>query len=174
MGTVGKLIRDSFGRGFGLSQKMLDGVPNDRFARLATPGGVTVHSNHPAFIYGHLSLYPHRIAEMLGLDVPETSYSDAYLDLFKGGAECLDDAEGSIYPSRDEIIGLFTTAHEAIAAKVAELPDEAFDVETPNERYRQVFPTTGIVTNFLLTSHLMLHIGQMSAWRRCEGLGSVM
>jgi hypothetical protein len=35
-------------------------------------------------------------------------------------------------------------------------------------------PTIGAVANFLLSAHHMMHLGQVSAWRRAVGLGSVL
>jgi hypothetical protein len=43
----------------------------------------------------------------------------------------------------------------------------------PDESRRERFPTVGAATNFLLNDHLMFHAGQVSAWRRAVGLGSV-
>jgi hypothetical protein len=37
---------------------------------------------------------------------------------------------------------------------------------------KQLFPTLGSVQTFYCGGHMMMHLGQMSAWRRMEGLGS--
>ncbi|MEO0630202.1 MAG: hypothetical protein AAFY46_05680, partial [Planctomycetota bacterium] len=52
--------------------------------------------------------------------------------------------------------------------------DAALAAPTPVERYRQRFPTVMCAVDFLITSHQMLHLGQLSAWRRIKGLGSAM
>ena len=33
-----------------------------------------------------------------------------------------------------------------------------------------MFPTVGAAINFYLTGHVMMHAGQISAWRRCMGM----
>jgi hypothetical protein len=37
-------------------------------------------------------------------------------------------------------------------------------------RSREMFPTLGAVVAFYLGGHVMNHLGQLSAWRRCLGL----
>jgi hypothetical protein len=37
---------------------------------------------------------------------------------------------------------------------------------------RELFPTIGSVQAFYCGGHMMMHLGQMSAWRRMEGLGT--
>ena len=39
-------------------------------------------------------------------------------------------------------------------------------------RMKELFPTIGAVSAFLLSGHQMSHFGQISAWRRFVGLGS--
>jgi hypothetical protein len=34
-------------------------------------------------------------------------------------------------------------------------------------------PTVGAAVNFMLGGHLQMHLGQVSAWRRAMGLGSI-
>ncbi len=48
------------------AKRLLVGIPVDRFARFAAPGRQVVESNHPAFILGHLSLYPANVVRLLG------------------------------------------------------------------------------------------------------------
>ena len=43
--------------------------------------------------------------------------------------------------------------------------------ENPNEgRMRELFPTIGAATGFYVGGHVMIHMGQISAWRRAMGL----
>ena len=43
----------------------------------------------------------------------------------------------------------------------------------PVERWQQKFPMVGSVLGYLLIHHEGYHLGQLSAWRRFRGLGSV-
>jgi hypothetical protein len=41
-------------------------------------------------------------------------------------------------------------------------------------RIKEIFPFVGLAINFMLNNHNMMHVGQVSAWRRAMGLPSVM
>ena len=56
--TLGNIIADTLQLSLGYADRLLTGIPADRFARFATVGGTAVNSNHPAFVYGHLCLRP--------------------------------------------------------------------------------------------------------------------
>lgn len=162
-------------RMMGLSEALLKGVDAKRFARFTAPGGKAVHANHPAFIYGHLSIYPAFILNTAGEDPAGAAAPEAFGDLFKHGAECKDDPEGTIYPAMDEIVGAFTKGHKAVIERVKSWPGsklaEKHSIEGP---MGEAFPTVGHIANFMLLAHTMMHLGQMSTWRRAEGLGSAM
>ncbi|TVP99349.1 MAG: DinB family protein [Planctomycetaceae bacterium] len=168
---IGPMIADSARLGVAYAQRLLAGIPADRFARLATVDGHAIESNHPAFIFGHLSLYPSRIVSELGADAATIEPSDEYVRWFDHRAACVDDPDGGIYPPMDEITERFFAAH-ALAIEVLQAADDSrFVVENPNEAMRAKFATIGSMHGFYVGGHLMLHIGQLSAWRRMIGLG---
>ena len=150
-------------------------IPADRFGRFSTSAsGEPVNSNHPAFVYGHLCLYPGRCAEMLGAADSELKASDAYEALFAPNVECRDDTDGSIYPSKDELVSKFMQGQASAIELILNASDAKLLEDTPVERYRERFPYVGSVVAFLTSGHAMMHLGQVSAWRRFEGLGSAM
>jgi hypothetical protein len=153
------------------AEGVLKGIDPATFARFATQNGKPVQSNHPAFVFGHLSTYPKRIATALGvntIDNPPT-----FEDLFKAGVTCVDDPNGTIYPNREVILNHYFKAYDAVQALIARTSDADFLKPNPNEgRSRELFPTIGAMTTFILGGHQMMHIGQVSAWRRFMGLGS--
>ena len=52
---------------------------------------------------------------------------------------------------------------------------ETFAADNPMEgRMKEMFPTVGVAVNFLVNNHVMMHLGQISTWRRLMGLGSAM
>ena len=57
---------------------------------------------------------------------------------------------------------------------LAQTADEKFAEENRNERMRSRFSTVGAMHNFYTGGHFMIHMGQVSAWRRMMGLGSAM
>ncbi len=159
-----------------MANMMLTDVKPETFARQPRLASGLVKTNHPAFVFGHLATYPAGWLQAAGLPVPaECNVPANWKDLFGAGAECRDDAEGTIYPPMAEIVAAFNRTHEAALAAFPALTDAQLAGPNPREgRLREMFPTLGGLLMFYVTTHAMLHIGQVSAWRRCFGLGSVM
>ncbi len=153
------------------AEKLLRDIPAERFARLPALGGVIIQTNHPAWVCGHLSLYPARMLRMVGMDASPAAPPDRWTDLFKGGSPCLDDPSGKHYPPRDELVSTLLRASAELLDRVEGIEDEILDRPNPDEQYRQVFPTVGAAFVVLLCSHVAMHMGQVSAWRRCMGMG---
>jgi len=134
-------------------------------------GGVEVKSNHPAFVLGHLALYPQRIMQHLHLPAGSAEYPAGYEALFRNGVECQDDPNGTIYPPMKELSERFFASYRAAIEAVKAAPDGVFDEPNPVEgRLRDLFPTVGMAINFYLVGHVQVHLGQVSAWRRAMGL----
>ncbi len=172
MPSIGPMFADSARLSLGYAERMLVGVTADRFARFAQIGGQVIESNHPAFIYGHLSLYPCRIVEQLGGDASSIKPTQLYLEKFSHTAKCMDDPDGSSYPAMEEIVERMLTAHRAAEVSLRAADDALFLTENANEAMRGKFATTGSMHGFYMGGHVMMHIGQVSAWRRMMGLGA--
>ncbi|MEM8835836.1 MAG: DinB family protein [Planctomycetota bacterium] len=136
------------------------------------PAGV--NTNTPSFVFGHLAIYPDGILEMLGRgDLAQPS--ERFKALFDHGCECLDGEEAAAtYPPMNEIVARYKDRHEVAIKALSEATDEQLSEENPHERMRERFPTKGSMINFLLGAHAMMHLGQVSAWRRCMGMGPAM
>lgn len=171
MPNIGPMIAASARLGLGYAERLLKDVSPDRFARFAQIGDTVINSNHPAFIYGHLSLYSPRIMDGLGVDSSTFQPSEKFQQLFSKDAKCVDDPDGSIYPSMDEITAALLDGTRAAADALDAAADELFLGENANEAMRSKFPTMGAMFGFYMGGHFMLHMGQMSAWRRAEGMG---
>jgi len=152
------------------AENLLVGIEPSSFARLPVVNGETININHPAFTYGHLSLYPGRIAGIMQLQDKELAAPDSYKDLFAIGSKCLDDQAGSIYPSMDELVKAFTFGHNKLLEVLPYIKNEAFFKVNEEERTKERFPTVGSFLVYLLTAHINTHLGQVSSWRRCVGL----
>ncbi len=175
MGQTAETITGTAARGIGLAGMLLKDVTPEMFARLPVQDGARVMTNHPAFALGHLSVYPSRVFILAGRDPEEVSLPDEQEELFKIGAVCVDDPDGAIYPPMAEVGQGFQHGYAAALQLVMGLDDETLGgPHQGGEAYQKMFPTLGVATNFLLNSHLMMHLGQVSAWRRFMGLGSAM
>lgn len=171
MPNIGPLIAASARLGLGYAERLLKDVPPEQFARFAVIGDTTIQSNHPAFVYGHLSLYAPRVIEQLGGNASKFAPSARFVELFSKDAKCVDDPGGTIYPPMDEVTSAVLDGYQAVAEALEAADDEIFVLENPNEAMRAKFPTLGAMHAFYVGGHFMLHMGQMSAWRRMMGLG---
>ena len=170
--TIGNVIADSLSLGLGYADRLLTDVSAETFAHLARPGENIIESNHGAFIYGHLTLYAPRIIGELGGDTSAFPITEGDNALFSKDANCQHDSDGSIYPPMHEITDRFKTYYLAAMQQLRESNDETFSKPNPaGGRLTELFPTLGSVHAFYAGGHLMLHMGQMSAWRRMSGLG---
>lgn len=166
-------------RGLGLAEKMYTDISPELFSRkprFSSNGkDVVVECNHPAFVYGHLSLYPARLSGFLGIDASAFAAPAAWTDLFKAGSECKDDPEHTIYPKKDVLTAAFQKGYTGFLEAFAKIDDAVLLQPHPDEAIRtKFFPTLGAASIFMLTSHVTFHVGQISTWRRCYGLPSAM
>ena len=175
MATIGPILAASGKLGLGYAELLLKDIRPDQFARLARPGGVIIQSNHPAFAFGHLSLYPQRVMQLVGQPLGETATPPAWDELFKAGCECRDDADGAIYPPMAEVSNKFFAAYKTAIGAIASADDAIMHKENPAEgRMKELFPTIGAALGFFVGGHVQMHLGQISAWRRAVGLSGVM
>lgn len=167
MNTIGSVITQPFSIVRRYAEGLLKGINPADFGK--KPKGIDFST--PAFNYGHLSIYPERVLEMIGR--PELMRKDEkWTELFAAGKPCQDDPAATIYPPMDEIVRRFNERYEAAVKAVREAPDEVFYKPNPNEKMRDMIPTAGGVVAFMLDGHIHNHLGQVSVWRRIMGLGS--
>lgn len=173
MGQVAELIVTCGRRARTFGEKLLAGVQPGQFARKPRADGKVIDTNHPAFVYGHLSLYPARILGFLKLDPAPAAVPVAWVQLFNPGTPCHDDPDGRIYPPMAELTAAYCRTYDAVLAALPGVSDAALAAPTPDERYRAFLPVVGAAALSMLNNHPALHFGQISAWRRCMGLGPV-
>ena len=170
--SLGNVIADSLKVSLSYAERLTTDLVASRFARFAAPGGVVVVSNHPAFVYGHLSLYAPKILMQIGHPAP--TVPSEFEIAFSKDATCRDDADGGLYPSMAETLELFREGYRMVSGALRNTSDAVFQQPNPSEgKMRELFPTIGSVQTFYCGGHMMMHLGQMSAWRRMEGLGAV-
>lgn len=172
MPNIGPMFAASGKLGVGYAQMLLAGVNDEECSRFARIGDTVIESNHPAFILGHLTLYPTRVVGQLGEDIQTVAPPDNYEKLFSHEAKCVDDPDRKIYPPLDEITAVMMDGYGKAIKLLEATADDAFLAENPIERLRERFPTLGSALGFYVGGHMMMHLGQMSAWRRAMGLGS--
>lgn len=155
----------------GYAERLLKDVTPEIFARHPVVNGKLVTINHPAFVLGHLALYPILIAEMTGISAKGMEIPANYADLFTMGAPCHDDLTGTIYPAMSELVRTFFTATDTLIASLDAIPLDRLDMPLENPSRRERFGTVGGFLTYILLAHPQSHLGQISGWRRCMGLG---
>jgi hypothetical protein len=165
--ATGSMIAASAKVSRSYAERLTKGIDASKFAR--KPKGVD--ANHPAWILGHLSVYPDKLLPLLGRAEIAEPVDAALEALFDLKSACRDDPDGSIYPSMGEIVERYNARHDTVLGLLDETPDEVF--AKPNTMAMQDrFPTVGHITTFMLIGHPMLHLGQLSTWRRCMGMSA--
>lgn len=173
MGNLATTLTAPQGPLFYYAEGLLKDVPAEKFARVPTGKDGPIETNHPAFIFGHLSIYPAKVMEMLAVKDSGISNPAGFEELFSAGKECRDDPDGSIYPEMEAVTSHFFDGHRRMFAKIAELGDE--HLAQPHgltSDFAKNFPSRAAIAAFMVGPHPFSHIGQMSVWRRCMGLGS--
>ncbi len=161
-------------RTLGYAETLLKGIDPKTAAKFPRFGSTVITTNHPVFVYGHLAIYPKRMLELVGKDPSAVAAPEAYTALFSAGVECVDDVDGKVYPGLDEVAGNFFAWSKIAIETLGGVGDDVLTKENPNEKSRASFPTVGGVLLFLTNNHPMMHLGQVSAWRRCYGLPAAM
>jgi hypothetical protein len=149
------------------AKAVLEPVPEGIFAHLFHP-----QVNHPAFCVGHLAIYPNKALGLMGRsDLVVTLPFDE--TVFQDGAPCVE--QDGRYPGKEVLLPVFFDRYAAVVEALATFPEARLADANPMEgRMREMFPTLGCALNFLFNNHVMMHLGQVSAWRRLAGLGSAM
>jgi hypothetical protein len=171
MTTIGQILYDASSVAVRYSKRLTNDVPAQQFGRFASPGGVIVHSNHPAFVVGHLALYPEKALKLLGIEPTAAKPSDQLVQLFSKDMACVDDPEGKIYPAKDVLLEFFTQAYEEARTAIRDTSDATLKQPTADDSpMKTLFPTVGAMLAFYMDGHVLMHMGQVSAWRRMQGM----
>jgi hypothetical protein len=124
--------------------------------------------NHAAWVLGHLTSV---FDSMIAVWGEKPTMSPEWKELFNVPSRPLPDR--SKYPSKAELWDAYEKAYRRIVERVRQARPEEFDQEFPNPRLRPLLPTVGMAMVHILTSHQGQHLGQLSAWRRAQGMPGV-
>jgi hypothetical protein len=79
-------------------------------------------------------------------------------------------SERSAYPPAAELWDALKTGYRALGDALRTAPPEKLQAAHTIPFLTTLLPTVGDVVAHLLTTHLALHTGQLSMWRRLKGL----
>jgi hypothetical protein len=144
-------------------QRLVGDIADLRLAEQPAPG-----VNHPAWVIGHLAWTADRVLEKLG--APET-LAPEWKTLFGRGST--PSSSRAVYASKDELLRALERAYEQLRQKAASLSPEQLAEPTTDPRAKETLPTLNDIVTFVMTGHMGVHLGQISAWRRMIGLPSL-
>ena len=142
--------------GYGL--RLMDDLSDADFA---TRAGAGAHA--PAWIVGHLCVIADLAVRLAG---GTPSLPAEWRERF--GLKSVDDQRPG-GPTRAELVERFRERHDAAVAALLAASAERRAAPQQSEFFRTELPTVGDFLAHLLTSHLSLHLGQLSLCRRLLG-----
>jgi len=147
----------------GFAKKAMADVDEAKLQHQPAPG-----MNTPAWIIGHLCVVADYAAQLLGqpLNCPKEWHQSYGIGS--------DPTKPAVTPSKAELLSRLEAQHARVAEAVARATPEQLAAPHPFERLKATMPTVGDLMLNVMTAHPMLHLGQLSAWRRLMGLGSVL
>ncbi len=135
-------------------------IGDERMAEQPMPG-----VNHPAWILGHLCFSADRGRSLLGHDkiLPEE-----WTPRFGPGSKLT--AVRGEYPAKEVLLNAVDVGFELLRRQAGNATPEQFAKPNPNPFSKDILHTTKDAVAFLLTGHLGVHLGQLSVWRRMQGI----
>lgn len=146
------------------AEMLLADITEEEMTSIPHPG-----MNHPAWILGHLTLGAGLAAQLLG---GELTTDEAWMEKFGPGSTPISDR--SAYPTKAELIEKLTEAYTKADERVSQATEGQLSAPNETPFFQEQFPTIEDLLTHLLTTHASMHLGQLSAWRRCLGKGSVL
>jgi hypothetical protein len=166
--SIGSMIAAGLRMAIGYGGKLCEDIPADRFGRMPHPS-----MNSALFNMAHLAIYTERCLQMIGRQDLARPVDPVWEQCFRNGAPCVE--QDGRYPSKDAILKHFTERYGVVAGALEAADDTVFTQPNPmGGRMSEMLPTIGAAVMFLCGSHLQMHLGQVSAWRRAMGMGGVM
>lgn len=145
------------------AKRLTKDLPAEKWAFQPAP-----KTNHAAWVIGHLAASADLTLTFVGQ--PSTAPKD-WEKLFGWNSSPSPDAK--LYPAGATLIKALEDYHAQVAAAVQKVPAADFAKPFPIEAWRSFAPTIGDAFFIMLGSHENIHLGQLSAWRRVQGLPSV-
>lgn len=123
--------------------------------------------NHPAWTFSHLNAYhPVLVALLQGEDCDDPKDHPF-------GMQSKPEGNAAVYLPKGDLLATFRTGHQSVADALTAADEAALAAPIPIERWKTVFPKVSSCLGYLMLVHESTHLGQLSAWRRVQGLPSV-
>ncbi len=124
--------------------------------------------NHAAWIIGHLACTCDVVMMVLGQPkVAPAGWRERF------GARTIPVADRAAYPDKQTLLDALAHGHEQVAAAVGALDMDQLQQPPVDERFRQCWPSVHDALLHVMVGHEQMHLGQLSAWRRVQGMAAV-
>ena len=147
-------------------QRLVADLTDEQMTLQPAPDG-SAPSNHPAWVFSHLNAYLPVIQSVIKGEEFEDPKQHPFGMLSKP------ESDSSIYRPKDELVQEFVGGHEAVEKLLNNCSDEIFQQSVKLPRWSEVMPIAGVALPYVMLNHENMHLGQVSAWRRIQGLPSV-
>lgn len=147
----------------GYAKRLVADLSDDQMALQPAAG-----MNHAAWVLGHLACTADMLGGMIGANPVCPAEWPALFDWNSSPS-----SDAGLYPSKASLVQALEEAHASIAAALPTVPENRWQEETPLEAVRGFLPTLGDCFVFVMAAHENMHLGQLSAWRRVQGMGRV-
>ena len=147
------------------AQKLVADLSEEQMAQQPVKEGPA--ANHPAWVLSHLNAYLPVLRDLISGNDFEDPKGHPF------GMQSKPESDRSIYASKDELVNEYVSGHEDIASLLKAAGDAALEKSVNLERWSSVMPKVGIALPYLMLVHENIHLGQLSAWRRVQGMPSV-
>jgi hypothetical protein len=144
----------------GYAHSLVAEIADERMAEQPLAG-----VNHPAWILGHLAYSGDGAVGVLG---GTKTLAGDWTKRFGPGSK--PSSIRTDFPSKEELLSALDERFEQARQLSVTASLEKVTLPNPNPRLKGGLPTVRDVVAFLMTGHLALHLGQLSAWRRMIGL----
>lgn len=144
-----------------LSESIFDGLEDSHRALEPQLGLKTA-----GWLIGHLAVSGDFARYLCGRD---PLCPRAWTTMFNPGTEPMKDPQ--TYPPMVTLCSTFRLVYTDLLTGAREADPAVLSAENPFTPARRDFPTVAEFVEYLLTSHLAYHLGQLVAWRAAIGLG---
>jgi uncharacterized damage-inducible protein DinB len=156
-----------YDRNLDYAKRLTADIADDKFA--AEPPGAKAPLNHAAWVIGHLAHVCDFYGGALGATGGPTMPKD-WGTLFGGSSK---PEPGGNYPPKAVLLKALEDGHARIKQLALQKPAEFWSQPPADEKRRARFPTNAAMAVHIIVNHEAVHLGQLSAWRRAQGLPAV-
>lgn len=147
-------------------QRLVADLSDEQMILQPAPEGKSP-SNHPAWVLAHLNTY----IPIIGALIEGKEFDDPKDAPF--GMKSKPEHDLSVYPAKAELIGEYVAGHEQVTKLLDSATPSALEQPVSLERWKTRMPSVATALMYLAMCHENQHLGQVSTWRRVQGMPSV-